>query len=120
MYTEDLIDTTFRNKGPNKKPPRPVSGPPPSRPATQPVKKSGNYLILKHFPNVLNTGPYSFSLSVHFYLSPIVGPKLPRRPGPDHPLFHYVVEGPHAIALFDYESTHADELSFRVSCHLEY
>ncbi len=41
-------------------------------------------------------------------------PALPKRPGPGHPLFHYVVSGPHGIALFDYEGSHPDDLSFKV------
>ena len=41
-------------------------------------------------------------------------PPLPPRPGPGHPLFHYVVQGPHAIALYDYQGSAEDELSFKV------
>jgi len=42
-------------------------------------------------------------------------PDLPPRPKQGHPLFHYVVSDPHAIAVFDYEALHVDELSFKVS-----
>ena len=41
-------------------------------------------------------------------------PSLPSRPGPGHPLYHYVIEGPHGIALFDYNALQIDELSFKV------
>lgn len=41
-------------------------------------------------------------------------PGLPPRPTLGHPLYHYVVQGPHALALFDYTTSHSDELSFSV------
>lgn len=41
-------------------------------------------------------------------------PSLPTRPTLGHPLFHYMVTGPHAIALFEYKSAQVDELSFKV------
>ncbi len=42
-------------------------------------------------------------------------PQLPQRPGPGHPLFHYVVSGPHGIAMYDFEATQPDELPFKVN-----
>lgn len=42
-------------------------------------------------------------------------PDLPQRPTLGHPLYHYVVQGPHALALFDYTASESDELSFSVS-----
>ena len=41
-------------------------------------------------------------------------PQLPERPGPGHPLYHYVVSGPHGIALFDYNGDTPSDLSFKV------
>ena len=41
-------------------------------------------------------------------------PLLPERPGPGHPLYHYVVSGPHGIALFDYNGDTPSDLSFKV------
>jgi len=41
-------------------------------------------------------------------------PQLPPRPTLGHPLYHYVVNGPHALALFDYTAAQSDELSFSV------
>ncbi|KAI8508452.1 hypothetical protein Bbelb_135510 [Branchiostoma belcheri] len=40
-------------------------------------------------------------------------PPLPKRPGPGHPLFHYLASDAHGIAQFDYEATQEDELSFK-------
>ncbi|XP_046576782.1 SH3 domain-containing protein 19-like [Haliotis rubra] len=40
-------------------------------------------------------------------------PDFPPRPGPDHILYHYTLSVPHAIANFDYEASHADEISFK-------
>ena len=41
-------------------------------------------------------------------------PQLPQRPTLGHPLYHYVVHGPHALALFDYAASQSDELNFMV------
>ena len=41
-------------------------------------------------------------------------PSLPNRPSPGHPLYHYVVNGPHAIAVYDYDATQEGDLSFKV------
>jgi len=42
-----------------------------------------------------------------------MAPKLPPRPTFGHPLYHYVVTEPHALAVYDYEPSQADELSFK-------
>ncbi|BFZ14570.1 hypothetical protein BsWGS_17608 [Bradybaena similaris] len=39
-------------------------------------------------------------------------PPLPKRPGPGHPLYHYISKKPHGIARHDYTATQPDELSF--------
>ena len=52
---------------------------------------------------------------IQLQLRVISAHNLPARPGPGHVLYHYIVrEGPHAIALFDYEASQPDELSFKV------
>eukprot|EP00058_Branchiostoma_floridae_P026034 XP_002611524.1 hypothetical protein BRAFLDRAFT_63839 [Branchiostoma floridae] len=40
-------------------------------------------------------------------------PPLPKRPGPGHPLFHYLACDAHGIAQFDYEAAQEDEISFK-------
>eukprot|EP00058_Branchiostoma_floridae_P019135 XP_002604624.1 hypothetical protein BRAFLDRAFT_92858 [Branchiostoma floridae] len=40
-------------------------------------------------------------------------PPLPKRPGPGHPLFHYLACDAHGIAQFDYEAAQDDEISFK-------
>ena len=78
---------------PSKKkqaPPRPTEGPKrPPRPAEGPRRRSSN--------SASSTSP-----------------ALPQRPTAGHPLYHYVAEGPHAIALFDYDAQRPDEISFKV------
>nr|KAI8733931.1 SH3 domain-containing protein 19-like isoform X1 [Biomphalaria glabrata] len=39
---------------------------------------------------------------------------LPRRPGPGHPLYHYMSKEPHGIAVHGYTARQEDELSFKV------
>ncbi|KAK3099484.1 hypothetical protein FSP39_005124 [Pinctada imbricata] len=42
-------------------------------------------------------------------------PELPSRPGPGHPLYHYMLSTPHGIALHDFDASHQDELSLKVN-----
>ncbi|KAL5011344.1 hypothetical protein ScPMuIL_009895 [Solemya velum] len=93
------------------KPNRPTGGP--SRPMSMPLKS-------------LNTGKLSGSEEKrvkgdkphppqpqHSKADSLGAPVLPQRPGPGHPLYHYLVEGPRGVALFDYGSDQPDELTFK-------
>ncbi|KAK3577079.1 hypothetical protein CHS0354_037106 [Potamilus streckersoni] len=39
---------------------------------------------------------------------------LPTRPGPGHPLYHYMATQPHGVASYEYTASQPDELSFQV------
>lgn len=39
-------------------------------------------------------------------------PNLPPRPSPGHPLYHYMSDQPHGIAMHDYTASQDDEISF--------
>ncbi|XP_064637455.1 SH3 domain-containing protein 19-like isoform X2 [Lineus longissimus] len=68
--------------------------PPPPRPTGGPTKPTAPK------PKISVTGPPR--------------PKLPGRPKPGHPLYHYMVKGqPHGKAKFDYTGQQHDELSFK-------
>ncbi|XP_076117922.1 uncharacterized protein LOC143085459 isoform X1 [Mytilus galloprovincialis] len=41
------------------------------------------------------------------------GPDLPSRPGPGHPLYHYMLCVPHGQAIHDYDGAGPDDLSFK-------
>ncbi|CAH1776541.1 unnamed protein product [Owenia fusiformis] len=110
--TEVSVDDAGNEKAsPEKEAPgSPGKKVPPARPGGPPPKP----------PSPLNAKPKQFKLQRSLSeksSGPMKAkgpPALPERPGPEHPLFHYVATGPRGVALFDYEAQQSDEISFQV------
>ncbi|XP_013387298.1 SH3 domain-containing protein 19 [Lingula anatina] len=105
----NLMDADITVDEKKSSPPgRPKSMPPP-RPSANPPPRPAVAAPSKHSPpkstKLTGAKPKTAGTSEP--------PPLPTRPGPGHPLFHYVVEGPHGIAAYDYDSSQPDELSFK-------
>ncbi|CAH1268092.1 SH3D19 [Branchiostoma lanceolatum] len=94
-----------------KAPPRPTSGPT--------LKRMGSNASQTSKPRMVHSSSVESSSSVSSGKPDSVGgsewkaPPLPKRPGPGHPLFHYLACDAHGIAQFDYEAAQDDELSFK-------
>ncbi|XP_078682711.1 uncharacterized protein LOC144917047 isoform X2 [Branchiostoma floridae x Branchiostoma belcheri] len=94
-----------------KAPPRPTSGPT--------LKRMGSNASQTSKPSMMHTSSVESSSSVSSGKADSQGgsewkaPPLPKRPGPGHPLFHYLASDAHGIAQFDYEAAQEDELSFK-------
>ncbi|XP_064608748.1 SH3 domain-containing protein 19-like isoform X2 [Liolophura sinensis] len=92
------------------KPSRP-RGAPPSRPQTAPAKAPPT----KSTPApIVSSSGSTRQVIIHEVYPQSEAPKLPPRPGPGHPLFHYMMDCPYgiAVATHDYQSLQTDELSF--------
>eukprot|EP00056_Hartaetosiga_gracilis_P017606 m.7829 g.7829 ORF g.7829 m.7829 type:complete len:621 (+) comp5922_c0_seq1:63-1925(+) len=96
--------TSIRKKKPHAPPPKPARpAPAPARPAPPP----GNGKAPPTRPSrpIRPTKPTKKKIE-----SP---PPLPARPTQGHPLYHYMVTGPRATILFDWEGDHDDDLTVK-------
>ncbi|CAL1530896.1 unnamed protein product [Lymnaea stagnalis] len=99
------------------RPKRPGAGPPPRPESAAPIKKQPSFSSQDKESGQSSSGvelrrPARPSAASTQQLKP-GAPALPGRPGPGHPLYHYMTRQPHGVALHDYKASQPDELTFK-------